>query len=120
LQAAQDVNVGGRASRTQFQYTLTAWALRATAIDIRRPTLPAYLAGFMSVSDSGVGLFPYPHPLHTVFGLSELISYQAPIALALAWRGAAWMGGIAAFSGVVALLPPMDRYSCQRPSCRSH
>ena len=23
LQAAQDVNVGGRASRTQFQYTLT-------------------------------------------------------------------------------------------------
>ena len=34
----------------------------------------------------GVGVFAYPHPLHNLFGLSELIGYQAPLILALTWR----------------------------------
>jgi len=46
----------------------------------------AYLIGAMAVSVAGVGVFAYPHPLHNVFGLSELVGYQAPLAFAIAWR----------------------------------
>jgi hypothetical protein len=48
--------------------------------------LPAYLIGAMAISAAGVALFAHPHPLHNVFGLSELVGYQAPLALALTWR----------------------------------
>ncbi len=47
----------------------------------------AYLIAFMAFAAVGIGLFPFPRPMHNVFGLSELIGYQAPLALALAWRG---------------------------------
>jgi hypothetical membrane protein len=46
----------------------------------------AYLIAFMALSAVGVGVFAYPHPLHNVFGLSETIGYQAPLAFALIWR----------------------------------
>jgi hypothetical protein len=48
--------------------------------------LSAYLIGCMAVSAAGVGIFAFPHPLHNVFGMSELIGYQAPLAFALSWR----------------------------------
>src|ERR1700689_2104729 len=48
--------------------------------------LSAYLVGCMAVSAAGVGIFAFPHPLHNVFGMSELIGYQAPLAFALSWR----------------------------------
>jgi hypothetical protein len=51
-----------------------------------RGRVAAYLIGLMAVSSAGVGLFAFPHPLHNVFGESEVIGYQAPLALALAWR----------------------------------
>ena len=35
---------------------------------------------------AGVGVFAFPSPLHNYFGLSELIGYQAPLALAISWR----------------------------------
>ncbi|HEY4282661.1 MAG TPA: DUF998 domain-containing protein [Chthoniobacterales bacterium] len=46
----------------------------------------AWLIGFMALSATGIGIFAYPHPLHNVFGISELIAYQAPLFLALTWR----------------------------------
>jgi hypothetical membrane protein len=46
----------------------------------------AYLIGCMALSAAGVGIFAFPHPLHNVFGESELIGYQAPLAFALSWR----------------------------------
>ena len=46
----------------------------------------AWLIGFMAISAAGVGVFAYPHPLHNVFGLSELVGYQAPIVMALTWK----------------------------------
>lgn len=52
-------------------------------------TLPAYLVGAMAISAAGVGLFAFPHPLHNVFGLSELVGYQAPLAAALVGRSVA-------------------------------
>lgn len=48
--------------------------------------LAAYLVGFMGLSAMGVGIFAYPSPLHNVFGISELIGYQAPLAFAVSWR----------------------------------
>jgi hypothetical membrane protein len=46
----------------------------------------AYLIACMAMSAAGVGIFAFPHPLHNVFGESELIGYQAPLAFALSWR----------------------------------
>lgn len=63
-----------------------ATALHAMSRAHHRPAWGAYLIGCMAVSVAGVGLFAFPHPLHNVFGLSELIGYQAPLALALGWR----------------------------------
>ena len=48
--------------------------------------LAAYLIGFMALPTAGIGIFAYPHPLHNIFGISELIGYQAPLVLALTWR----------------------------------
>jgi hypothetical membrane protein len=44
----------------------------------------AYLIGCMALAAAGVGIFAFPHPLHNIFGESELIGYQAPLAFALA------------------------------------
>ena len=63
-----------------------ASAVRDVAVQIGQPRVAAYLIAFMGISAAGVGVFAYPHPLHNVFGLSELIGYQAPLVLALTWR----------------------------------
>lgn len=49
-------------------------------------TLPAYFIGAMAISAAGVGIFAFPHPLHNVFGMSELVGYQAPLVAALVCR----------------------------------
>lgn len=46
----------------------------------------AYLIAFMAISAAGVGIFAFPHPLHNLFGMSELLGYQAPLVFALTWR----------------------------------
>ena len=46
----------------------------------------AYLTGFMALPAAALGIFAYPHPLHNIFGLSELIGYQAPLVMAFTWR----------------------------------
>ena len=63
-----------------------ASAVRDRSVQAGHSQLAAYLIGFMALSAAGVGIFAYPHPLHNVFGLSELIGYQAPLALALTWK----------------------------------
>jgi hypothetical membrane protein len=60
----------------------------------------AYLMVCMAVSGAGVGIFAFPHPLHNVFGLSETIGYQAPLAFALAWRRDAGARGLVIFSWI--------------------
>jgi hypothetical membrane protein len=64
-----------------------ASGVRAASIKAGHNAFAAYLIGAMAVVSVGVGIFAFPHPLHNVFGESELIGYQAPAALALAWRG---------------------------------
>jgi hypothetical protein len=63
-----------------------ASGVRALSREAGRSTLPAYVIACMAVSVVGVAIFAFPHPLHNVFGLSEFVGYQAPLAFALAWR----------------------------------
>lgn len=63
-----------------------ASGVRDYSVEVGRSASAAYLIAFMAVSAAGVGIFAYPHPLHNVFGMSELVGYQAPLALALTWR----------------------------------
>lgn len=83
---------------------LFAWGLRDVSIRLRRSPAAAGLVGFMAVSSLGVGVFAFPHPLHNVFGLSEIIGYQAPWVLALTWRRAEKVGTIVTFSWIMAVL----------------
>jgi len=63
-----------------------ALAVRDISVEVGHSQLAAYFTGFMALPAAGIGIFAYPHPLHNVFGISELISYQAPLILALTWR----------------------------------
>ena len=63
-----------------------AAAVREHSVGIGHSQLAAYLIGFMALPAAGIGIFAYPHPLHNVFGIAELIGYQAPLALALTER----------------------------------
>jgi hypothetical membrane protein len=63
-----------------------ASAVRDVSVAAHHSRVAAYLIGFMALPAAGIGIFAYPHPLHNIFGLSELIGYQAPVFLALAWR----------------------------------
>jgi hypothetical membrane protein len=63
-----------------------ALAVRDISVEVGHSQLAAYFIGFMALPAAGIGIFAYPHPLHNVFGISELISYQAPLFLVLTWR----------------------------------
>jgi hypothetical protein len=63
-----------------------AAGVRSESNKSRYSPVPAYLIICMSISAAGVGIFAFPHPLHNIFGESELVGYQAPLAFALAWR----------------------------------
>ncbi len=63
-----------------------ARALHQAASRTNNSRAPALLVGAMAVSVIGVAVFAHPHPLHNVFGLSELVGYQAPLMFALLWR----------------------------------
>jgi hypothetical membrane protein len=78
-----------------------ASAVRDLSIAAGHAPVSAYLIASMAVSAAGVGVFAFPHPLHNVFGLSELIGYQAPLALALAWRRDPRAGTLVAFSWIM-------------------
>jgi hypothetical membrane protein len=63
-----------------------ASAVRDVSVAAQHSRSAAYLIWFMAVPALGTGVFAYPHPLHNIFGLSELIGYQAPLVFALTWR----------------------------------
>ena len=47
--------------------------------------LPAILLLCFGLSDLGIALFPSPHPVHNVFGLSMTLGYLSPLFFALLW-----------------------------------
>jgi len=67
-----------------------ASALAETSRESHDSALVAYFVGFMGISAAGVGVFASPNPMHNVFGMSELIGYQAPLVLGLTWRRDIW------------------------------
>jgi len=81
-----------------------AAAVRDRSVQAGHSPSAAYLTGFMALSAAGVGLFAYPNPLHNVFGISELIGYQAPLVFALTWRGDARAKTVVALSWILSLL----------------
>jgi hypothetical membrane protein len=81
-----------------------AVGLREVSASAGRSRWAAYVTGLMAVSVAGVGVFAFPHPLHNVFGISELIGYQAPLLLALTWRGDARLRPVVMFSWVMVAL----------------
>lgn len=63
-----------------------AWGVHRFSATSGRNPVTAILIACMGISAMGVGIFATPHPLHNVFGLSEIVGYQAPLAFALTWR----------------------------------
>jgi len=95
-----------------------ASALRELAAAEGHSQWPAFLVAFMAMSAAGVGVFAYPHPLHNVFGMSELIGYQAPLAFALSWRrdgrarvgvAISWIGVVLVWGAIALNLSSLDR-----------
>src|SRR5882757_1435187 len=78
-----------------------ALAVRELSVKLSHSQLAAYFIGFMALPAAGIGVFAYPHPLHNVFGLSELIGYQAPLALALTWRRNPTAESLTSFSWIL-------------------
>lgn len=48
--------------------------------------VPSCLMAVFGFAEMGMAIFPSPHPLHNVFGLSAIIGYLTPLAVAVAWR----------------------------------
>jgi hypothetical protein len=95
LQTVSEIGEIGSPARVPFAIMLScvagcilifASAVRDVSLAADHSPFAAYLIGFMALPAAGIGVFAYPHPLHNVFGISELIGYQAPLALALTWR----------------------------------
>ena len=95
-QTVSEIGEIGSAARMPFAIMLFcvaacivvfASAVRDVSLAAHHSPFAAYLIAFMALPAAGIGVFAYPHPLHNVFGLSELIGYQAPLILALTWRG---------------------------------
>lgn len=78
-----------------------AWAIREVSVQAGHSPLAAYFIASMAASVVGVGIFAYPHPFHSHFGLSEVVGYQAPLVMALTWRGDARVKHLAAVSWVM-------------------
>jgi len=81
-----------------------AWAVREVSLQAGHSPLAAYFIASMAVSVVGVGIFAYPHPFHNHFGLSEVVGYQAPLVMALTWRGDARVKHLATVSWVMFVL----------------
>lgn len=78
-----------------------ALAVREASVRFGHSAVAAYLVAAMAVSGAGVGVFSHPHPLHNVFGMSELVGYQAPLALALNWRRDSQARAVVRFSWIM-------------------
>jgi hypothetical membrane protein len=107
--------IGEADSPARWPFSLLLWsvaasvaifasALREVARNNARSTAAAWLTACMAVTVGALGVFPYPHPLHNVFGPTELIGYLAPTVLALTWRTAPCLAPTARFSAVMAAI----------------
>jgi hypothetical protein len=121
--------IGEVGSPMRLPFTVLLFAVAASILvfasglrDLARKagvsTLAAWVSAAMAVSAAGVGYFSSPHPLHNVFGLSELVGYQAPLVIALTWRkdpaakrlvGFSWIMVLVVWASIALNLLPMFR-----------
>jgi len=95
-----------------------AFGARHLSVETGHSQFAAYLIGFMALPAAGVGVFAYPHPLHNIFGISELIGYQAPLVFALTWRRdlraktvvtVSWIFSVLVWGAIILNLSSLDR-----------
>lgn len=92
--------IGEIGSPMRWPFALLLWAVASCVVVFALGIWRARPAGrgvaaavtvlctaWMGVAAAALAWFAHPHPLHNVFGISELIAYQAPLAFAIAWRG---------------------------------
>ena len=107
--------IGEVGSPAQVPFSVMLWivaaavavfclGLRKAALDQGCSPWAAYIAAGMAICAAGIGVFAFPHPLHNVFGIAELIPYQAPIVFALTWRRNPDARGPVVFSAVMAVV----------------
>lgn len=66
--------------------------------------IAVFCTAWMGVAAAALGFFAFPHPLHNLFGISELIAYQAPLFFALAWMREPSARGAVVFSVIMYVL----------------
>ena len=112
-QTVSEIGEVGSPAQTPFTVLLVCVAaclivfaagVRAAATRAGHNPAAAYLVACAAVAAAGVGFFSFPHPLHNVFGQSELIGYQAPLALALTYRKDPRAARLVRFSWVMFVL----------------
>lgn len=112
-QTVSEIGEVGSAARLPFAILLCCVAIcilvfasgiRDASLAAGRAPFAAYLIGCMAVSTAGVGVFAFPHPLHNVFGISELIGYLAPPVFAITWRRAPQARALVVFSWVMTVV----------------
>lgn len=91
----------GSTSLCMFIFASAVWGAASAA---GRNTIAAYLIVCMGISGLGVGIFATPHPLHNIFGMSEIVGYQAPLAFALAWKSNPKMRTLVIWSWILFVL----------------
>ena len=66
--------------------TLFSIGLVSFAKENRLSLAPGIFMLTYGIAQFGVGMFPSPHQLHNVFGLSMTLGYFSPLVIALAWK----------------------------------
>jgi len=106
-QTVSEIGEAGSPMRLPFTILLCAVALCLLVFAWglgrhRASRWPAYFTAAFAISVAGVGVFAFPHDLHNLFGMSQLVGYQAPLVLALTWRRAPGARAAVAVSAVMA------------------
>lgn len=79
-------------------------AMLALAHRMSLSSWPAYFVAYMAIPAAGIGIFAYPHALHNVFGMLEIVGYQAPLVMAFTWRREGDARKVVRFSFVMAVV----------------
>lgn len=112
-QTVSEIGMVGSAVQTPFSLMLYAvalcmlifgWGLGSASLGAGHSSLAGYLVACMAISSAGVGAYPFPDAPHNYFGLSELIAYQAPLALAITWRNDPREAAVVRLSWIMAVL----------------
>jgi hypothetical protein len=81
-----------------------AWGVSELSREAGVSRFPVFLIAYMGLAAAAMGVFSFPHPMHNRIGPTELIGFQAPGALAFAWRRNPRAKSLVSFSWIMFLL----------------